>query len=273
MSEAAVEAGTGRVLRAALFAPDGGDVRVPAGTTVFDAASWNGIAIDSTCGGHGTCKKCKVRVISGAVPIDSVDPRAFTIDELKAGWRLACRAIATHDLEIEVPPLQTRPKAALVGVGRHVILRPAVQKRYLGAGGAVARGSGLRPRAGAGRGRRLRAARPPRRGAHARPHVARLGLQRDRGHLRRPPDRRRAGRHERPPARDRVRPRDDHRGRDAARPRDRPARRRRLDPEPPAALRRRRDLAGVRHHARSRRPRGPPGAGGRDAQPARGGGV
>ncbi len=34
----------------------------PAGTPVFDAASWNGIAIDSTCGGHGTCKKCKVRV-------------------------------------------------------------------------------------------------------------------------------------------------------------------------------------------------------------------
>src|SRR6185369_17680030 len=93
--------------------------------------SWNGIAIDSTCGGHGTCKKCKVRVLNGSVPIDSVDPRAFTIDELKGGWRLACRAAATEDLEIDVPPLQTRPKAALVGVGRHVILRPSVQKRYL----------------------------------------------------------------------------------------------------------------------------------------------
>ena len=29
----------------------------------LDAASWNGIAIDSTCGGHGTCKKCRVRVV------------------------------------------------------------------------------------------------------------------------------------------------------------------------------------------------------------------
>ena len=113
------------------FRPDGGDVRVPVGTTVFDAASWNGIAIDSTCGGHGTCKKCKVRVISGAMPVDTVDPRAFTTDELRGGWRLACRALVTEDLEIDVPPLQTRPKAALVGVGRHVILRPAVQKRYL----------------------------------------------------------------------------------------------------------------------------------------------
>jgi uncharacterized 2Fe-2S/4Fe-4S cluster protein (DUF4445 family) len=107
------------------------EARVLAGTTIFDAASWNGIAIDSTCGGHGTCKKCKVKVISGHAPISSVDPRAFTIEELKNGWRLACRAETREDLTIEVPPLQTRPKAALVGVGRHVILRPAVQKRYV----------------------------------------------------------------------------------------------------------------------------------------------
>jgi uncharacterized 2Fe-2S/4Fe-4S cluster protein (DUF4445 family) len=72
-----------------------------------------------------------VRVSSGDQPVSSVDPRAFSPDELRAGWRLACRAQAEQDLVVEVPPLQTRPKAALAGVGRHVILRPAVQKRYL----------------------------------------------------------------------------------------------------------------------------------------------
>jgi uncharacterized 2Fe-2S/4Fe-4S cluster protein (DUF4445 family) len=107
------------------------EARVLAGTTIFDAASWNGVAIDSTCGGHGTCKKCKVKVVSGHAPLSAVDPRAFTTEELKNGWRLACRAAVQEDLTIEVPPLQTRPKAALVGVGRHVILRPAVQKRYV----------------------------------------------------------------------------------------------------------------------------------------------
>ena len=121
--------GAGRVrLR---FLPDGAEVRVPTGTPIFDAASWNGIAIDSTCGGHGTCKKCKVRIVSGEVPVGAVDPRAFTTDELREGWRLACRAGARGDLVVEVPPLQTRPKAALAGVGRHVILRPSVQKRHL----------------------------------------------------------------------------------------------------------------------------------------------
>jgi uncharacterized 2Fe-2S/4Fe-4S cluster protein (DUF4445 family) len=113
------------------FLPDGAEVRVPSGTPIFDAASWNGIAIDSTCGGHGTCKKCKVRIVSGEVPIGTIDPRAFSTDELRDGWRLACRAGARSDLVVEVPPLQTRPKAALVGVGRHVILRPSVQKRHL----------------------------------------------------------------------------------------------------------------------------------------------
>ncbi|HEY6962971.1 MAG TPA: ASKHA domain-containing protein [Gaiellaceae bacterium] len=107
------------------------EARVPAGTTLFDCASWNGVAIDSTCGGHGTCKKCKVKVVSGEQAVSTVDPRAFSNDELRAGWRLACRAQAEQDLVVEVPPLQTRPKAALAGVGRHVILRPAVQKRYL----------------------------------------------------------------------------------------------------------------------------------------------
>jgi uncharacterized 2Fe-2S/4Fe-4S cluster protein (DUF4445 family) len=107
------------------------EARVPAGTTLFDAASWNGIAIDSTCGGHGTCKKCKVRVVAGDAEISAVDPRAFSPDELRSGWRLACRAAAQEDMTIEVPPLQTRPKAALAGVGRHVILRPAVQKRFV----------------------------------------------------------------------------------------------------------------------------------------------
>jgi uncharacterized 2Fe-2S/4Fe-4S cluster protein (DUF4445 family) len=106
-------------------------VRVPYGVTLFDAASWNGIAIDSTCGGHGTCKKCRVRIAEDPPAPSSLDIRAYSAQEIKDGWRLACRTTATRDTQVEVPPLTTRPKAATVGVGRQVILRPAVQKRYL----------------------------------------------------------------------------------------------------------------------------------------------
>jgi uncharacterized 2Fe-2S/4Fe-4S cluster protein (DUF4445 family) len=125
--------GTGRVR--ITFSPDGApaprEVRVPPGVTLFEAASWNGIAIDSTCGGHGTCKKCKVQVREGSVPVSRLDVRAFTPEQLRQGWRLACLAPAATDLAVAVPPLTTRPKAATVGVGRQVILRPAVRKRYV----------------------------------------------------------------------------------------------------------------------------------------------
>ncbi len=136
--------GTGRVdlaftVRAAPDATSGADlpptqrgVRVPPGVTVFDAASWNGIAIDSTCGGHGTCHKCRVLVEGGEdVPVTRHDVRTFSPEQLDEGWRLACLVQATRDLAVEVPPLTTRPKAATVGVGRQVILRPALQKRYV----------------------------------------------------------------------------------------------------------------------------------------------
>ena len=113
------------------FAPSNQSFKVPPGVSVFDAASWNGIAIDSTCGGHGTCKKCKVQITEGIVPISRLDIRAFNQEELKNGWRLACVARATENLAITVPAMTTRPKAATVGVGRQVILRPAVQKRYI----------------------------------------------------------------------------------------------------------------------------------------------
>ncbi|MDA8283600.1 MAG: ASKHA domain-containing protein [Actinomycetota bacterium] len=113
------------------FEPSGRRIRVPPGVTLFDAASWNGIAIDSTCGGHGTGRKCRVRVTAGEAGVSNLDLRAFTPAEVRAGWRLACRLPVASDLGVDVPPLVTRPKAATVGVGRKVILRPAVQKRYV----------------------------------------------------------------------------------------------------------------------------------------------
>ena len=106
-------------------------VNVPSGVSAFDAASWNGIAIDSTCGGYGTCKKCKIQITDGSVEPSKLDFRAFTQEEIQSGWRLACMVRSTQNLSIDVPPLTTRPKAATVGVGRQIILRPGVQKRYV----------------------------------------------------------------------------------------------------------------------------------------------
>ena len=116
------------------FRPQGLTARVPAGISVFEAASWAGVAIDSTCGGRGTCGKCRVQIVAGDLPPTEGDRRTFAEEEIRQGWRLACRSPlgpTPQRLEILVPALLTKPKAALLGHGRHVILGPAVQKRYV----------------------------------------------------------------------------------------------------------------------------------------------
>ena len=104
--------------------------RVPAGTTVFSAAHWIGLPIDSTCGGRGTCGKCKVHVIKGLTDAETADHRQLRPQEIADGWRLSCQARIYHDMTCEVPQLLRVPKAATMGLGRLVILDPNVRKVY-----------------------------------------------------------------------------------------------------------------------------------------------
>lgn len=105
--------------------------RVPAGTTVFSAAHWIGLPIDSTCGGRGTCGKCKVRILSGKSDPQDADHRQLRPVEVAEGWRLSCQAHIYEDMTCEVPQLLRVPKAATMGLGRLVILDPNVRKVYL----------------------------------------------------------------------------------------------------------------------------------------------
>ena len=115
-----------------IFKPQDAVTTVPIGTTIFNAAAWIGLAIDSTCGARGTCGKCKVLVQNGVMPpITEADREALTEEELAAGWRLSCRAVVESDTVVEVPRLMGNPKAALMGMGRHVVLAPAVHKIFM----------------------------------------------------------------------------------------------------------------------------------------------
>lgn len=113
------------------FLPSNTITRAPEGTTIFNAANWTGLAIDSTCGGRGTCGKCKVRVTEGNAPIREADRKFLSPTELNDGWRLSCRAVLHSDCVVEIPRLMGNPKAALLGYGHHVILNPNVAKIYL----------------------------------------------------------------------------------------------------------------------------------------------
>ena len=114
-----------------VYQPFDKTTRVPPGTTLFSAAHWIGLPIDSTCGGRGTCGKCKVRVLQGGAEITTADRKQLRADELENGWRLSCQAKVYDDTTVTVPELLRVPKAATMGVNRLVLLDPNVRKVYV----------------------------------------------------------------------------------------------------------------------------------------------
>ena len=113
------------------FLPSDRVTRVPVGTALFAAANWIGLPIDSTCGGRGTCGKCKVQVFEGRFDVNPADHRLLRAAEIEDGWRLSCQAQIQEDTRCLVPQLMRMPKAATMGVGRLVLLDPNVRKVHL----------------------------------------------------------------------------------------------------------------------------------------------
>ena len=113
------------------YRPFDKSTRVPPGTTLFSAAHWIGLPIDSTCGGRGTCGKCKVQIIDGAATLTPADHKQLEVRELDEGWRLSCQARVYEDTVVTVPQLLRTPKAATMGVNRLVIVDPNVRKVYV----------------------------------------------------------------------------------------------------------------------------------------------
>ncbi|MBL7067954.1 MAG: DUF4445 domain-containing protein [Candidatus Marinimicrobia bacterium] len=58
--------------------------------------------VEFPCGGDGTCGKCKVRVIDGDLPINDIQRRYFSREELSNGWRLACQCYVKEPVTLEL---------------------------------------------------------------------------------------------------------------------------------------------------------------------------
>jgi uncharacterized 2Fe-2S/4Fe-4S cluster protein (DUF4445 family) len=101
---------------------------------LFDAG------VEFPCGGTSLCGGCKVRVVSGSVPPTAEMRDAFSDTELRAGWRLACRAEPLGPVELEVAqwsheiltdeaavPFESRPGiGAVVDVGTTTLVAQQV---------------------------------------------------------------------------------------------------------------------------------------------------
>lgn len=59
------------------------------------------------CGGRGVCKRCRVRFLQAAPLPTSLERQAFTPDELRLGYRLACMARPRNDCVIQLALVQS----------------------------------------------------------------------------------------------------------------------------------------------------------------------
>lgn len=68
--------------------------------TILETLAGHGIPCRADCGGRGTCGKCKIRVTEGDLKPSVQDEKIFTQEELKAGYRLACKAVPEGEVSI-----------------------------------------------------------------------------------------------------------------------------------------------------------------------------
>ncbi|MHB8829509.1 MAG: ASKHA domain-containing protein [Syntrophales bacterium] len=98
------------------FSPSDASIKVDAGENLLQAAMEAGIHINASCGGNGTCGKCRIKVIKGKVdsPLSSMLPQ----EDYNAGYRLACLSTIREDVEVEIPLDSQVDKSVLIKEGQ-----------------------------------------------------------------------------------------------------------------------------------------------------------
>ena len=83
------------------FYPSERKISVDEEENLLQAAMEAGIHINASCGGSGTCGKCRVKLLNGAV--DSPKHPKLTQWEYDEGSRLACLTSIRSDIDVEIP--------------------------------------------------------------------------------------------------------------------------------------------------------------------------
>ncbi|MCB9159822.1 MAG: DUF4445 domain-containing protein [Caldilineaceae bacterium] len=130
-----------------VFQPNGRQGDIPAGTTLLDAARQLGVEIESICGGHQTCGKCKVMVEEGDFAKFGIHSHADHLTppgereldyaakrNFAPGMRLSCACQLTGDVVIRVPEesqLRKQVVRKAAGVARAVDVDAAMRLYYV----------------------------------------------------------------------------------------------------------------------------------------------
>ncbi|MBZ5607692.1 MAG: ASKHA domain-containing protein [Acidobacteriia bacterium] len=85
--------------------PLGEVIEVASGTPLKDVLFLRGV--EFPCGGHGRCKRCRIKVLAGNLPIAAAEESLLSPGELAEGWRLACHARPETAVTLEVAQWET----------------------------------------------------------------------------------------------------------------------------------------------------------------------
>ena len=88
------------------FKPAGLSITCKKGTSLVEVARRAGILLQSSCGGNGTCGRCRVRILSGTIHQPSSEEIKHIPDtDLSDGYRLACQVRVAGDTTVDIPSL------------------------------------------------------------------------------------------------------------------------------------------------------------------------
>ena len=128
-----------------IFQPSGRRGYVPKGKTLKEASVALGVDIEGICGEKAICGKCKVRVEQGVFdkygiessrdhlsPMSPTERKFFSLQQERAGYRLACQAHILGDIIVFVPEESRMGKQVVRKAAReiNIELKPAVKKYY-----------------------------------------------------------------------------------------------------------------------------------------------
>ena len=108
-------------------------IEVEDGVSLLEAVSRiKDMHIDASCGGKGTCGKCKVKVLKGDLPKPSVSESKFlSSKDLEDGYRLSCMVPVIGNIDVLVNGINESSNILTEHKGFTGKLNPIIKKKYL----------------------------------------------------------------------------------------------------------------------------------------------
>ncbi len=118
--------------RKIIFHPEEKTIFMDEKNTVLEASQKAGVAIEATCGGRGTCGKCKVRIQNGErEPLTKVEENFLGSSDVEKGIALACQCRGHGNLEVVVLEKGNGLSRKLILESKTVSLDTVLRKEYL----------------------------------------------------------------------------------------------------------------------------------------------